>query len=504
MGSSLGASSSTKENLRKLRRQSFETRIIRFSVLLVVPGFLISGILICLQPWTLQSKLLLLGAEVLACLLIGDALLDHVIRPLQTLANVVGALRQEDYSFRARLAVPNDALGELSLEVNTLADLLAQHRTGSIEASALLQRVVEEVDIPIFAFNPANKLVLVSSAGEKLLHSPSSQLLGKTASDLGLENTLSCENETVVNLHFAADARWFVRRSSFRQQGIPHALVVLSDVSRALRDEERHAWQRLIRVIGHELNNSLAPIKSIAGSLNARLPLLNVDPEQRRDFTRGLDIIETRAASLNRFLQAYRQLAQMPQPVLRECSISALVKRVGALETRIDVTTIPGPSLMVMADPDQLEQMLINLLRNAAEAVFELPLSQRTSNQSGDALPEPGPLIILRWTVTDRDVIITIEDSGPGLMNPGNTFVPFYTTKPNGSGIGLILSRQISEAHGGSLELANRTGQRGCVATVVLPKLAGNRKDLAEGREAERDDRTTSGVTQSTKTPEST
>ncbi len=464
---------------RRLRRQSFETRIIRFIVLLVTPGFLISGILVYFQPWTLESKLLLIGAEALAFLLIGAALHDHIIRPLQTLANVVGALRQEDYSLRARLAVPNDALGELSLEVNTLADLLAQHRTGTIEANALLQRVVEEVDIPIFAFDPAQTLRLANSAGEKLLRTPSSQLLGKTASELGLHGTLFCENETLVDLHFASNASWFVRRSWFRQQGLPHTLVVLSDVSRALRNEERRAWKRLIRVIGHELNNSLTPIKSIASSLRARLREVNVDLVQKQDFARGLEIIETRAASLNRFLQAYRQLAQIPPPILRECSMSTLAKRVAALETRIEVTVIPSPDVTLMADPDQLEQMLINLLRNAAEAVLELPVSTETSNESGNTVPESGPLIILSWTLTERDVIVTIEDSGPGLMNPGNAFVPFYTTKPNGSGIGLLLSRHISETHGGSLELANRTGQRGCVARVALPKLAGNRNDPA-------------------------
>src|SRR5215475_99709 len=262
MGSSPGLISSTTRNKRKPQRAPFERRVTRFSIFLVAPGLLISGILIWLQPWSLQSKLILISAELLACLLIGAALHDHIVRPLQTLANVVGALRDEDYSFRARLAIPNDALGELSLEVNALADLLAKHRTGVIEATALLQRVVEEVDIPIFAFDPAGKLRLMNSAGEKLFHQPPVQLLGKTASDLNLEKCLSCANESLVELHFGTDARWFVRRSSFRQQGIPHTLVVLSDVSRALREEERRAWQRLIRVLGHELNNSLAPIKS--------------------------------------------------------------------------------------------------------------------------------------------------------------------------------------------------------------------------------------------------
>jgi nitrogen fixation/metabolism regulation signal transduction histidine kinase len=434
-----------------------------------VPGLLVTSVLIWLQTWSIESKLLLLGAELLACLLIATALHDLIVRPLQTLANVVGALREEDYSFRARLAVPSDALGELSLEVNALADLLAQHRTGAVEATALLQRVVEEVDIPIFAFDPATRLRLVNPAGERLLQQSSARLLGRTASELALQNSLTCENETLVPLGFGSDARWFVRRSSFRQEGLPHTLVVLSDVSRALREEERRAWQRLIRVMGHELNNSLAPIKSIAGSLSARLPATNLDSDQRQDFERGLSIIETRAASLNRFLQAYRQLAQMPPPVLQQCSVSTLAKRVAAVETRVDVTVVPGPDITLMADADQLEQMLINLLRNAADAVLE-PTSSGDNSNGSTSPRESGPQILLTWKLADRDVIVTIEDNGPGLLNPSNVFVPFYTTKPGGSGIGLILSRQISEAHGGSLELANRLEERGCAVKITLPR----------------------------------
>jgi len=444
----------------------------RLSLLLVVPGLVISGILIWLQSWGLESKLILIGVELFACLIIAASLHDHIIRPLQTLANVVGALREEDYSFRARLAVPNDALGELSLEVNTLADLLAQHRTGAMEATTLLQRVVEEVDIPIFTFDPSEALRLVNTAGERLLQQPSARLLGKTAADLGLKTCLSCENETLVPLRFNSDARWLVRRSSFRQQGVPHMLVILSDVSRALREEERSAWQRLIRVMGHELNNSLAPIKSIAGSLNARLSATGLETEEQKDFERGLAIIEARAASLNRFLQAYRQLAQMPPPVLQKFSLPPLVIRIAGLETRVAVKVLQGPDVTVMADPDQLEQMLINLLRNAAEAVLEPSASAEKSNGSRSTLVgEFEKQVVFGWKLTDKDVILTIEDSGPGLMNPSNTFVPFYTTKPGGSGIGLVLSRQIAEGHGGSLELSNRDHERGCVVRVRLPRV---------------------------------
>jgi len=446
---------------------------------LVAPGLLVSATLIWLEPWSIQSKLIFIGAELLVCLIIGAALHDHIIRPLQTLANVVGALRDEDYSFRARLAIPNDALGELSIEVNAFADLLAKHRTGAVEATALLQHVVEEVDVPIFAFDPTNKLRLVNSAGEKLLNARSAQVTGKTSSELGLEDCLSCENQSLIELHFGTDARWFVRRSSFRQQGVPHMLVVLSDVSRALREEERRAWQRLIRVMGHELNNSLAPIKSIAGSLNARLAASGIKKEEQQDFERGLNIIDSRAASLNRFLQGYRQLAQMPPPSLQTCSITAITKRVAALETRVPVAITSGPEINFLADPDQLEQMFINLLRNAADAVLQLHTEEIKSNglRGQDVLRH----IVVSWSAGPENIIISIEDDGPGLMNPSNAFVPFYTTKPAGSGIGLVLSRQIAEAHGGSLELFNRAGERGCIVRITMPlkKHASNQKQTS-------------------------
>jgi len=472
MGSSPVATHLPKRNPRKTRRAPFERRVMRLSLLLVVPGLLISSILIWLEPWALESKLILIAVELIACLIIAASLREHVVRPLQTLANVVGALREEDYSFRARLAVPNDALGELSLEVNTLADLLAQHRTGAMEATTLLQRVVEEVGIPIFAFDPQESLRLVNTAGESLLQQSSPRVIGKTATELGLKTCLTCENDTLVPLRFNTDARWLVRRSSFRQQGVPHTLVILSDVSRALREEERRAWQRLIRVLGHELNNSLAPIKSIAGSLNARIAATGLQTDEQQDFERGLTIIEARAASLNRFLQAYRQLAQMPPPVLQKFSLPSLVTRIAGLETRVEVKVVPGPDVIVMADPDQLEQMLINLLRNAAEAMLEPSASGEKSNGSRNPLAgEFEKQVVCGWKLTDKDVVLTIEDSGPGLMNPSNTFVPFYTTKPGGSGIGLVLSRQIAEGHGGSLELLNRDPQRGCVVKVRLPRV---------------------------------
>jgi nitrogen fixation/metabolism regulation signal transduction histidine kinase len=461
---------------RKRVRLLYEHRVNLYCFLVALPGLLVSIVLVWTQPWTFESRLTLIALELFVWWLLALALQEQTTRPLQTLANVIGALREEDYSFRARNAVSEDALGELSLEVNALADMLSDEKIRAIEATALLQRVVDEIDAPLFAFDPGCILRLVNPAGEHLLRQSKARMLGRTATELNLQQCLAADNESVVELDLKdTQARWLLRRSSFRQYGVPHTLVVLSDVSRALRDEERRAWQRLIRVLGHELSNSLAPIKSIAGSLSSRLASTAMDGDVRHDLQHGLEIIEARSASLHRFLEAYRRLAQMPAPVLRDVELSKLVARVASLETRIKVCVQPGPELIFVADPDQLEQMLINLVRNAADAVLELsantvqathskPSADSASHSDGDRK------VSVYWDSTEAEVSLLVEDDGPGLLNPANVFTPFYTTKPSGSGVGLVLSRQIAEAHGGSIEIANRAHGRGCVVRVVLPR----------------------------------
>ena len=455
---------------RRKARLLYEHRISLYSFLVALPGLLVTAVLVWLQQWTLEARLSLIGAELFAWWLLAMALQEQTTRPLQTLANVISSLREEDYSFRARNATADDALGELSLEVNALADMLSGEKLRSVEATALLQRVVDEIDAPLFTFDPASTLRLVNPAGERLLRHTKARLLGRSATELGLEQCLTADNESLVELSVnGSQARWLLRRSSFRQSGIPHLLIVLSDVSRALREEERRTWQRLIRVLGHELSNSLAPIKSIAGSLSSRVAASTMDPDVRSDLQRGLEIIEARSASLHRFLEAYRRLAQMPAPSLREITLGPLVARAAGLETRLKVCVHPGPDLAFQADPDQLEQMLINLIRNAADAVLET----RTPEEQASKQASERNGVVVRWDAGIEDITLAIEDEGPGLLNPANVFTPFYTTKPNGSGVGLVLSRQIAEAHGGSIDISNRTTGRGCVVRVVLPRSPG-------------------------------
>lgn len=379
---------------------------------------------------------------------------ENVVRPLQTMTNLLAALREGDYSIRARGAKADDALGEVLLEINSLGETLRTQRLGAFEATALLRTIMAEIDVSIFTFDMERRLRLVNRAGENLLGQPIDKLLGRRASDLNLEIVLEANQDTPLSLAFpGGSGRWGVRRSSFRERGLPHELVVLTDLSKTLREEERNAWQRIVRVLGHELNNSLAPIKSIAGSLET---LLRRDPppaDWQDDARSGLNIISTRAEALSRFMQAYARLARLPPPQKEEINLAELVRRVASLETRMSVKVVPGRDLTMRADAAQVEQLLINILHNAVDASLE--------TNGG---------VTIGWREISDCVELYVQDEGHGIMNPTNLFVPFFTTKPGGSGIGLTLSRQIAEAHGGSLSLANRRGRSGCEALLRLPK----------------------------------
>ncbi|HWF85725.1 MAG TPA: ATP-binding protein [Vicinamibacterales bacterium] len=383
---------------------------------------------------------------------------NRVVLPLQTLSNLLAALRESDFSIRARGATAHgtpsdDPLGAVMMEVNVLASTLHDQRLGALEAGALLQTVMVEIDVAVFTFDGGRTLRLVNRAGERLLAQPAEQLLGRPAKELGLAPCLDGPSPRIEDVAFpGGSGRWEVRRTTFRQEGRPHQLLVLADVSRPLRDEERQAWQRLIRVIGHEINNSLAPIKSIAGSLESMLARETMPEDWSEDLRRGLAVIAARSDSLSRFTTAYARLAKLPAPRRDSVDLAALVRRVAGVETRLPVRIDGGPDLTIRADPDQLEQLLINVLHNAIDAALQM-----------------GGGVGVSWRRDGRSCDLWIDDEGPGLPNASNLFVPFFTTKPGGSGIGLVLSRQIAEAHGGTLTLENRLDRTGCRASLRLP-----------------------------------
>jgi nitrogen fixation/metabolism regulation signal transduction histidine kinase len=310
---------------------------------------------------------------VLCWLLFALALRERVIRPLQTLSNMLAALREQDYSLRARRPNTEDALGLVMLELNILTDELKERRLGALEATALLQRVMGEIDVAVFAFDADACLRLVNASGARLLGGGqiAERLLGRTATELGLGECLEGDAPRVINLAFpASSGRWEVRRGAFRQGGRPHQFVVLADVSRALREEERRAWQRLIRVLGHEINNSLTPIKSVAQQLQQLVSRNGSSELSHEDLGKGLELIAGRSESLTRFLSSYARLARLPAPKMGKVDVPTWVQRVARLETRVPVTVLPGPAATLRADGDQLDQLLINLITNAADAAL--------------------------------------------------------------------------------------------------------------------------------------
>jgi len=450
------AFSALDPTLKRGATMRFERRVTLLSLLAGLPAVALCALLLWLGDYSTRSQLTIDLFLVLGWLVVAFKLKERIVRPLQTLSNILAALREGDYSLRGRRATVGDALGEVMLEVNELGQTLREQRLGALEATALLRTVMSEIDVAVFAFDGKQRLRLVNRSGEKLLAQPEIRLLGRTVEELGLAACYAqpdTSNSHTIPMVFPGGAgRWSVRQGTFREGGVSHQLLVLADLSQTLREEERVAWQRLLRVLGHELNNSLAPIKSVAGSLADLLRRERQGADWRDDMQRGLGVISSRADSLARFIESYSKVARLPQPKFEPVHIGDLVRRVASLETRSPVKIVGGPEIVVQGDSAQLEQLLINLLRNAVDAA-----------QETEGRVEAG------WVHKNGQLEVWVRDEGPGVANTANLFVPFFTTKAGGSGIGLVLSRQIAEAHGGALTLENRAQGPGCEARLRLP-----------------------------------
>ncbi len=419
-----------------------------------MPGAVTALYILWTEPYTPKVQWTLSVIIIFTLVGLASTVRTRVVVPLQTLSNLLAALREDDFSIRGRTANPEDPLGAALIEINALAETLHEQRLGAVEATALLRTVMEQIDVAVFAFDPAKRLRIVNRTGERLMGKSMDHMLGRTADELSLTEWFGDAPRVVdISPPGGGPGRWEVRRTTFRLGGLPHDLLVLSDVSRPLREQERQAWQRLIRVIGHELGNSLGPIKSIAGSLDSLLQRNPPPDDWREDMQRGLQVIASRTDSLSRFTGASARLARLPNPKVAPVVLKPLVQRVAAFDARVPIVVKPGPDITIDADADQLEQLLINLMRNAADACLEVG----------------GGTVTVSWRRTRENLEISVEDDGPGVANTSNLFVPFFTTKQGGSGIGLVLCRQIAEGHGGTLVLENRTDARGCRAKLTLP-----------------------------------
>ena len=446
-------------------RLAHEQRIFLYALAAGLPAIVVATILLFTGDFKSQTQLTLLLLMYGFWFGYALALREHVVRPLQTMANLLTALREGDFSVRARGAKRDEPLGDLLAEINILSTVLKEQRLGALEANALLRSVMEEIDVAVFAFDSDSTLRLVNHSGQALLAQPAENILGRSAAELDLADCLADEPTRLLTRTFpGGTGRWGMRRTSFRERGLPHSLLVIADISQPLREEELKAWQRLVRVIGHELNNSLAPIKSIAGSLNAIMRRTQRALDWEDDLRGGLEIIESRAEGLNQFMQSYARLAKLPAPNKQQIDLAPLLRRVASLETRLPVQIVEGPDVAPRIDAAQIEQAVINLVKNAVEATIE-------SHPAGPSqTPFPaGTGVQLKWSKISGAVEIEIQDDGPGIANLQNLFVPFFTTKPSGSGIGLVLCRQIIENHGGTLALINREGATGTIARLRLP-----------------------------------
>ena len=435
------------------RESRHESQLLLLGLLTPLPALLLALALLARADVSLTAQALL-GSVALGAWLWGVlAIQARVTGALATVSSVLTALRQGDLSVRVHKS-GGDALGAVFAELNRLADTLARQRANELEATALLGKVIAELDVAVFAFDGSRRLKLVNRAGERLFEA-STLGRGTEASALGLAELLEGPTPRTVELHVPrGPGQWQLERSDFRLEGLPHQLIVLSDLRRALRAEERQAWQRIIAVIGHEMNNSLAPIRSIAADLTdaLRTPSAQRPADFEDDLARGLAVIDRRSAALDRFMTSYARLAKLPPPRLAPVDVGAWLRRVVELEQRLPVRLDEGPSLTVQGDGDQLDQRLINLVRNGVDAALETGCGVEVS-----------------WRRLARQVEIVISDEGPGVADTRNLFVPFFTTKANGTGVGLVLSRQICEAHRGTLTLEPRSDRRGAVARLALP-----------------------------------
>ena len=339
-------------------RLSHDRRILLMALASALPGALISLIFLWTGAYTPKSRTLTV-VIVTVCLGFASRCASAVL-PLQTLSNLLAALGEGDFSIRARGARSGDPLGEVMIEVNALVETLRHQRLDALEATTLLRKVMAEIDVAVFTFDEQQELKFVNTAGTRLLNQPAERLLGRDAEDrvAGLPDRRGAARHQ----HGASPA---VSAAGDPAQPVPPGRPAartarLSDLSQPLREEERQAWQRLIRVIGHEMNNSLAPIKSIAGSLSS---IIERDPppsDWRDDMQRGLNVIASRSEALSRFMSAYARLAKLPPPKFAALDVGAFVDRVATFEKRTTSRVAGGPAPTIQG-ADQLEQLLINL-----------------------------------------------------------------------------------------------------------------------------------------------
>ena len=471
-------------------------RIVLHTLAAIAPSYVLAVAWIWSQGWPKPLTWLTAVGLLVVAILVVIRLRRRIEFSVRSAASIIASMRHEEFAVRIQQFQRHGAFGELLTEINMLGERLQRQRHGSVESTALLSKVLEEIDIAVLGFDEHEQLQLWNRRAAAILDRRTGELSSMTASELGLSDWLSGESPRIVDVeNDGRVSRWELRRGRYRERGERRTLLYLSDLTPALRDEERQAWQRLLQVLRHELNNSLTPIQSLASSL-VEISISDDSGTRKDELVEGLDIILNRARSLNRFMSSYTRVSTLPEPILDRVCIATLIRRIASLEPRMEIQIVDGPTIEIVADGSQLEQVLINLTRNAVESALETQgkvtvswvVQTDTTNttirpKSNPVTDEPNTGAILpgKSQRNCEHLEIIVDDQGRGISNRQNLFVPFYTTKPNGSGIGLVLSRRIMEAHGGTLTLDNRSDGRGCRATLRMPVHIRNR--TSQGRD---------------------
>lgn len=435
------------------RKISAEQKLFLSVMISAVPVVLLLFYIFTDDDNSLTFMLVVSGSCLLWLLAVAASVRENFVYHLRTISNLVEAIRTEDYSMRSSRVRDPGELAELYQQINSLTDQLKSIKQQELESEKLLERIVNQINVAIVACDDKDNIRLANRLASKLLDTSIEKLIGQKFQQTALADVVSGEGSKLIDHEFpGSDGRWQINVQQYRHQGKPGKVIFITDLKQVLSEEEIIAWQRLIRVIAHEVNNSLTPITSICQTLEKHLektPALQSDNQLKL----GLEVIEERAKGLRDFISVYARIAKLPEPYKVSFPITGLMSKLQRFFAEQAVITHELESdIDLHGDPVQLEQALINLIKNAVEA-----------NKDSDA---PVEVSCVRKTGM---VEFNVIDHGNGISNPANLFIPFYTTKGKGAGIGLALCRQIAAKHGGQVILENRTGAPGAIARLQIP-----------------------------------
>jgi len=362
---------------------------------------------------------------------------------IRTLSNLIESMIDGDYTLRGRLQT-NQAFQELLNSVNVLAGTLSKHKIEAKESRLLLERIMEQMDAMVLATDEQGFVVMANASAHKLIlgevdKANNIQISNIQLSALPIGAEIINANTGIIDFKSGSiTGEHFLSKEAFFSDGKQHQLYTLTNAERLLMEKERKAWQSLLRVLSHEMNNSLTPIVAISQSMQKKLQ--KADSEiVKASLLDGINIINERADSLSQFIASYSQLSQLPKPNKSIFKLALMIEKLATLYPDCKINCLFDTQLLIEADKSQLEQVLINLFKNAVEAMENVDekIIEISSSTEGN------------WQH------ITLRDFGTGIANLANVFVPFYTTKPQGSGIGLALCRQILFNHNGSIKIDN-------------------------------------------------